>query len=53
MKKFFNQTNGKILLVGIMLIGMIFLGSNKKELKDFDENNTSKISIRENEKESK
>ena len=32
MKKFFNQTNGKILLVGIMLIGMIFLGSNKKEL---------------------
>jgi hypothetical protein len=43
MNKYFNQTNGKILLVGIMIIGMIFLGSNKKESKDFDANtNTNK-----------
>ena len=53
MKNFFNETNAKITLVGIMLVGMIFLGSNRKELKDFNVNNLSILSLKENKNESK
>jgi len=42
LKKYFNETNIKIILIGLMIIGMIFLGNHQRANSEF---NISDMSI--------
>jgi hypothetical protein len=53
MNKYVTETNTKITIVGFILIGVIFLGNMGKELKDFNLNDLSKLTIKENESKNK